>query len=156
AASNLTASFHQTVTSLETIQSGLDRTVPQIVSQINQLTGQIAKLNGQVAQLQGLGQDGGAIQDQRDELIRPLSTPVNVSVTQTDPGFTLTSAKGVPLVVSGQAYTLQAGAGTSGTQSVFANGQDITSQIQGGQLAGTLQVRDQVIPDLLSQLDTLA
>ena len=37
-----------------------------------------------------------------------------------------------------------------------AQGQDITSQIQGGQLGGTLQVRDQVLPQLFSQLNNLA
>ncbi len=156
AGNNLAGSFHQAVSALESIQSGLNQAVPQTVIQINQLTGQIAKLNAQVAQMQGLGQDPGAVQDQRDELIRQLSTFVNVSVTQTEHGLTLTTANGVPLVVAGQSFSLQAGTGTNGLESVSTQGQDITSQIQGGQLAGTLQVRDQVIPGLLSQLDTLA
>ena len=37
-----------------------------------------------------------------------------------------------------------------------AQGADITSQIQGGQLGGTLQIRDQVLPQLFSQLNNLA
>ena len=156
AGNNLAGSFHQAVSALESVQSGLNQAVPQTVIQINQLTGQIAKLNAQVAQMQGLGQDPGAVQDQRDELIRQLSTFVNVSVTQTEHGLTLTTANGVPLVVAGQSFSLQAGTGANGLEGVSAQGQDITSQIQGGQLAGTLQVRDQVIPGLLSQLDTLA
>ncbi len=156
AANNLATSFHQATSSLETIQAGLDQSVPQTVDQINRLTSQIAALNGQVAQLQGLGQDPGSVQDQRDELTRQLSSLVNISVTQSEHGLTLTTANGVPLVVANQSFTLSTGAsGTS--QHVFsAQGQDITSQIQGGQLGGTLQVRDQAIPQLLSQLDTLA
>jgi flagellar hook-associated protein 1 len=156
AANNLATSFHQATASLGTIQSGLDRSVPQTVDQINRLTSQIATLNGQVAQMQGLGKDPGSIQDQRDELIRQLSSLVDVSVTQTEHGQTLTTANGVPLVVANQSFALSAG--TSGTsEHVFsAQGQDITSQIQGGQLGGTLQVRDQAIPQLLTQLDTLA
>lgn len=158
AANNLANQFHQAVTSLGTIQSGLDQAVPQTVDQINRLTSQIAKLNGQVAQLQGLGQDPGTIQDQRDELIRQLSGLVNVSVTQTEHGLTLTTGNGVPLVVANQSFDLKSGTGSGTTlQDVFsAQGQDITTQIQGGQLGGTLQVRDQVIPQVLSQLDTLA
>jgi flagellar hook-associated protein 1 FlgK len=155
AATNLTTAFHQSVSALQTIQSGLNQEIPQTVSQINNLTGQIAKLNAQVAQMQGLGQDPGSVQDQRDELIRQLSTLVNVSVTQTEHGLTLTTANGVPLVVAGQSYVLQA-SNANGSESVLAQGQDITTQIQGGQIAGTLHVRDQVIPSLLSQLDTLA
>ena len=52
------------------------------MDQINRLTSQIATLNGQVAQMQGLGKDPGSTQDQRDELIRQLSSLVNISVTQ--------------------------------------------------------------------------
>jgi flagellar hook-associated protein 1 FlgK len=81
---------------------------------------------------------------------------VNVSVTQTEQGVTLTTANGVPLVVAGTQYELQTGAASGGLQSVFAEGQDITGQIQGGKLGGVLEVRDKVIPDLLSHLDTLA
>ena len=95
-ANNLANSFHQAVSSLNTIGTGLDQSVPQTVDQINRLTTQIATLNGQVAQMQGLGKDPGTIQDQRDELIRQLSGLVNVSVTQTEHGLTLTTANGVP------------------------------------------------------------
>jgi len=41
-------------------------------------------------------------------------------------------------------------------QDVFSNGQDITSTIQGGNLGGAIQVRDQDIPGLMNQLNTLA
>jgi flagellar hook-associated protein 1 FlgK len=156
AANNLANAFHQSASALGQIQSGLDQTVPQTVNQINQLTDQIAKLNGQVAQMQGLGQDPGVTQDQRDQLVQQLSQLVNVSVTQTDHGITVTTANGVPLVVAGQSFALQSGTASGAMQGVFAAGQDITSQIQGGKLGGVLQVRDTVIPDLLSQLDTLA
>jgi flagellar hook-associated protein 1 FlgK len=156
AANNLAAAFHQSTATLGTVQSQLDQTVPQTVNQINQLTSQIADLNAQVAQLQGLGKDPGTTQDQRDQLVQQLSQLVNVSVTQTDQGITLTTANGVPLVVAGQSFQLQSGVASGGLQGVFAQGQNITSQITGGSLGGTLHVRDTVIPNLLSQLDTLA
>ena len=156
AANNLANSFHQAVSGLGTIETGLDQAVPQTVDQIDRLTTQIAALNGQVVKMQGLGQDPGSTQDQRDELIRQLSTLVNISVTQSEHGLTLTTANGVPLVVAGQSFALQAGNAGGMEHVISAQGQDITSQIQGGQLGGTLQIRDQVIPQLLTQLDTLA
>jgi flagellar hook-associated protein 1 FlgK len=156
-ANNLANSFHQAVTGLNTIGTGLDQAVPQTVDQINRLTTQIAKLNGQVAQLQGLGQDPGTIQDQRDELVRQLSGLVNVNVTQSEHGLTLTTGNGVPLVVANQSYALQANANNSVLEHVYsAQGQDITSQITGGQLGGTIQIRDQVLPQLFTQLNNLA
>jgi flagellar hook-associated protein 1 FlgK len=39
---------------------------------------------------------------------------------------------------------------------VYSQGNDITSQITSGQLGGTIQARDQEIPQTLTQLDTLA
>jgi flagellar hook-associated protein 1 len=156
-ANNLANSFHQAVSSLNSIGTGLDQAVPQTVGQINRLTSQIATLNGQVSQMQGLGKDPGTTQDQRDELIRQLSSLVNISVTQTEHGLTLTTANGVPLVVASKSYALQANANNSVLEHVYsAQGQDITSQITGGQLGGTLQIRDQVIPQVQAQLDTLA
>ena len=157
AANNLATSFHQTVSSLANIRSGLDQSVPQIVDQINGLTAQIATLNGQVAQLQGAGQDAGSTQDQRDELIRQLSGLVDVSITQTEHGLTLTTASGAPLVIANQSFALHSGMNSNAAEGVFsAQGQDLTGQIQGGQLGGTLQIRDRVIPQLLTQLDNLA
>ena len=154
-ANNLANSFHQAVSALNTIGTGLDQSVPQTVDQINRLTSQIAALNGQVAQMQGLGKDPGTVQDQRDELIRQLSGLVNISVTQTEHGLTLTTANGVPLVVANQSYALQSNANNSVLEHVYsAQGADITSQIQGGQLGGTLQIRDQVLPQLFTQLNT--
>lgn len=155
-ANNLAIAFHQSVSGLGTIQSDLDQSVPQVVNQINQLTKQIATLNGQVAQMQGLGQDPGTVQDQRDQLITQLSGLVNVSITTSEHGLTLTTANGIPLVVANQSFDLQTSNNTNGFADVVAQGQDITSQITGGKLAGTINVRDQVIPDLLNRLDTLA
>ena len=156
-ANNLANSFHQAVSSLNSIGTGLDQSVPQTVDQINRLTSQIATLNGQVAQMQGLGKDPGSTQDQRDELIRQLSGLVNISVTQSDTGLTLTTANGVPMVVANQSYSLLANANNSVLEHVYsAQGQDITSQITGGQLGGTIQIRDQVLPQLFTQLNTLA
>jgi flagellar hook-associated protein 1 FlgK len=56
-----------------------------------------------------------------------------------------------------KSYSLQTTTGTDGFQHVLDySGNDITSSIQGGQLGGAIQIRDQVIPGYLSQLNTLA
>jgi flagellar hook-associated protein 1 FlgK len=157
AAQNLTNDFHQSESSLDSIQSGLNQTVSQTVSQINGLTQQIAQLNAQVGQMQRLGQDPGVLEDQENELIDQLSQLTNVQVIQTEQGLTLTTGNGAALVVGGQSFALQTTNGPGGMVDVAsAQGQDITSSISGGQLGGTIQVRDQVIPGLLNQIDNLA
>lgn len=155
-AQNLVTDFNQAATSLTQNQQSLNDSVSSTVDQINSLTQQIAQINAQVGQMQQLGKDPGALEDQENQLINQLSTLTNVSETQTQEGLTLTTGNGTALVVGNQSYALQVGTGTDGMQDVFSNGQDITSTIQGGTLGGTIQVRDQDIPGLMNQLNTLA
>lgn len=129
----------------------------QTVAQINSLTSRIAQLNGQVAQLTAVGKDGGTVQDKRDELVQQLSKLTGISVMQTNDGETITTGNGTPLVMGNKSYSLQTTTGSDGLQHVLdSNGIDITSSIQGGQLGGAIQIRDQVIPSYLAQLNTLA
>jgi flagellar hook-associated protein 1 len=156
AAQNLASDFNSTERSLDSIQSGLNQSVGQNVTQINTLTQQIAQLNVQVGQMQKLGQDPGNLGDQETQLIQQLSQLTNVNQIQTENGLTLTTGNGTPLVVGGQSFALQTTNGPAGMTDISSQGQDITSSLQGGQLGGNLQVRDTVIPGLLSQLDNLA
>ena len=156
AANNLATDFHTTVAQLDSIQQNLDVQVTQSVSQINQLTSQIAALNGQLAPLQKLGQDPGELEDQRDQLVQQLSQLTGLQVTQSDTGETLSTSNGSPLVVGTQSFALTTALGSDGTQHVFSEGTDITSALTGGQLGGTLAVRDQSIPSVLSDLDGIA
>jgi flagellar hook-associated protein 1 FlgK len=94
--------------------------------------------------------------DQENQLINQLSQLTNVNEIQTENGLSLTTGNGTALVVGNQSYALQLGNGPTGMQDVFSQGQDITSTIQGGSLGGAIQVRDQDIPGILNQLNTLA
>jgi flagellar hook-associated protein 1 FlgK len=156
AAQTLAGDFNSTESNLDTIQSGLNQTVTSTVSQINTLTQQIAQINLQVGQMQRLGEDPGSLGDQETQLIQQLSQLTNVNQIQTESGLTLTTGNGTPLVVGGQSFALQTTNGPNGMTDISFQGQDITSSLQGGQLGGTLQVRDTVIPGLLSQIDNLA
>ena len=156
ASQSLAGDFNQAASTLNTITSGLNQTVTQTVTQINSLTQQIAQLNGQVGILQKEGKDPGVLGDQENELISQLSSLTNVSEIQTENGLTLTTANGAALVAGDQSFALQTSTNSSGNVTVLSQGQDITSSISGGTLGGTLQVRDNVIPNLSSQLNNLA
>jgi flagellar hook-associated protein 1 FlgK len=154
---NLARAFNTTSDSLTSAQSGADTQVTQTVAQINTLTSQIAQLNGQVAQLTAAGKDTGTTQDQRDELVQHLSKLTGLSVMQTSQGETITTGNGTPLVMGNQSFTLQTTTGSDGMQHVLDySGNDITTSIKGGQLGGAIELRDQVIPGLLTQLNSLA
>ncbi len=67
---NLAKAFNTTANGLTSVQSAANSEVTQTVAQINTLTKQIAQLNGQLWQLQAAGQDGGTVQDQRDQPVQ--------------------------------------------------------------------------------------
>ena len=156
AASNLASTISNTANNLTAQQSNLDLSVSQAVSQVNIITQQIAKVNGQIAALQNLHQDASTFVDQRDVLINQLSGLIDVSEIQTESGISLTTSNGTALVAGTQVFALTTQPDISGHQHIFAQGKDITSQLNSGELGGLLQARDQQIPSLLTSLDTLA
>jgi len=156
AAGNLATSFNTTANSLTQQQNSLDLSVVQTVGQINQLTSQIAQLNGQISNLQNVGESAGSFIDQRTQAIDQLSTLTDISVIPSNNSVTLTTGNGAALVTGQQSFTLQTQLNSSGLHDVYSQGDDITASITSGQLGGTLQARDQQIPAILTQLDTLA
>jgi flagellar hook-associated protein 1 FlgK len=156
AADNLATSFNTTANNLTQQQTSLDLSAVQTVGQINQLTQQIAGLNAQVSNLQNVGENAGTFVDQRTEAIDQLSALVDVSVIPSGNTLVLTTANGAPLVTGQQSYQLTTQTNSAGLHDIYSQGNDITSEITSGQLGGTLQARDQEIPSIKSQLDTLA
>jgi flagellar hook-associated protein 1 FlgK len=137
--------------------SGLNTTVTNDVSQINQLTGQAATLNQEILQQNAAGQSSGTLSDKLNQVELQLAGITNISVTHTDAGDNITTGNGTPLVLGNQAYQLSTQTGTGGAVQVLdSSGTNITSNITGGDLGGTIQVRDTVLPGLSSSLDALA
>ena len=156
AASNLASSFRDTAQKLQSTKSNLEISVKQSVGEINELLKQVADVNVMVANKQAIGQDAGAFEDQRTLLLRKLSEQMDVQVVQTESGITVTAGNGAPLVVGGTAYELSTAVDSaSGTNHVFSGTDDITAEISGGQLGGTLRARAS-IADLVGDIDELA
>jgi len=156
AAGNLASAFNVASNHLTAQRTSLDASVLQTVGQINQLTTQIAQLNQQISNLENVGETAGSFIDQRTQLIDQLSGLVDVSVIPTDNTITLSTANGTPLVAGQTSFQLTTQPDVSGVQHIFSQGSDITARIVSGNLGGLLATRDQHIPDIQNQLDTLA
>jgi len=155
--------FHQNDTQLTDEQHSLDQSVGQAVTDINSYTTQIAQLNDQIAQAEASGQHANDLRDQRDRVLNSLSNLINVSSVE--------DATGQVSVFTGQGQQL-VGKNISQALSVVANSSNrgfldveytiggttstLNAVITGGRLKGLLDARDQVIPSLQSQLNTLA
>jgi len=156
AAGNLANVVQTTANNLSDAQHQADRSITQAVTQVNQLTQQIAVLNQNISAKIKLGQDSGALEDQRDVIIRQLAGLVDVSVMDDTEGLTLSTSNGSPLVVGGKAFTLDTQLDASGKVLIYSQGSDITSTLKYGQIGGLLDARDNHIAPLISQLDTFA
>jgi len=156
AAGNMANGFRNTARNLQQQQSNIDLNVGQTVDQVNVLTKQIADLNGEISGMQNLSEDPSTFLDQRTNLIRQLSQLVDVAVVQSDNSIAVTTSAGTALVEGQQSFNLSTQLSNTGVQEVMAQGADITSKISAGKLGGLIQVRDQTIPSILGQLDTLA
>jgi flagellar hook-associated protein 1 len=156
AAGNLATDFNTAANNLTTQSNNLNQSVVDDVGQVNALTAQIANVDGQISQLQNANENAGTLVDQQTNLIRQLSALIDVQVISTgNGGVELTTSNGTALVTGSQSFALSTQL-SDGGERVMSGSQDITSTITGGSLAGTIQVRDQEIPGILSQLDQLA
>ena len=156
-AGHVANAFHQGATALSDASAAANRQVASTVAQINSLSQHIASLNGQLAAIAAAGEDGGALQDQREQLTSQLAALVGVATTQTEAGPTLTTTNGSPLAIGSTAYALQVTTASDGAAHVLdAQGNDITAALAGGRLGGAIAVRDSTLPQLSGQLDALA
>jgi len=93
-------------TSLSTQRAALNDDVKTTVSEINSYSEQIAALNQQIQKAQVGGTDASDLEDQRDLLIDKLSGLVNVEVTETAAGTSVSGGKVTTLVISIDGGTL--------------------------------------------------
>jgi flagellar hook-associated protein 1 FlgK len=157
AAQTMTQTFQQVSQALTQQQAGANQEIVQNVGQANTLLGQIATLNNQIADMQNSGQNTGPLVDQRTNLIDSLAGTIDFNTSDAGNGeVNLTTTGGQALVVGNSSYALTLATNSAGMQDIYAGGADITSTITGGSLAGLIQARDQVLPQLGTQIDQLA
>jgi flagellar hook-associated protein 1 FlgK len=124
------------------------------IQQINSLAGTIAQLNADSTDLSG-GTNAG-IDAQLNSNLEELSKYVNFSSLKQPDGTLSVYVGGSPLVFGTHTSPLRGDFSTPQARVLNSQGLDITSQITGGQLAGTLQVQNSNIPAYQSDLNTLA
>jgi flagellar hook-associated protein 1 FlgK len=157
AANSLAAAFNSASNQLTQVSTSLSQRVTGDVSQVNSLTKTIASLNTQITALSPSA-DAGTLEDQRQQAIAQLSKLVGLDQISTENnGITLTTSGGAVLVSGSQSFALST-TQVGGTTHILGGvgGQDVTSNLTGGDLGGVLQARDQLLPGYQSALDNLA
>jgi flagellar hook-associated protein 1 FlgK len=165
-AETLTQSFNTLTDRFEEIRTQNNNDIGAMVNDINSLAKSIADINVQVTS--GVGRTGGAmlpndLLDEQDALFSKLAEIVNISVVpQKDGSSSVFIGNGQALVLSGDAAeftTFQSEYDPNRLEiglKVPSGINNVTSQISGGSLAGSLRFRDEVLDPAQQQLGRVA
>lgn len=165
AAVSLIDSFEATDSRFREIMSDANRSAVATLDVINGISREIAGLNEAIVRDEATA-PANDLRDRRDALVRELAGNVEVSTFEQDNGsLVVMVANGLALVDGGTARTLTAVADPTNafdpsfSRIVFDAGAtqvDVTAEIGGGALGGQLEVRDNLVPDAIRELDVLA
>lgn len=163
----ITERLNQLSTELQSLRGQADTQIAADVGSINTLLDKIDNLNDEIVKYDILGYDGRAdLEDQRDQALRELSQYIDISyfkresgaiVVQTTSGVTLVDNDPHKLSHSSVAQTnpttTYAGGGIGG---IYVDNKDITQSIKNGELKGLIEIRDETLSSLQTQLDELS
>ncbi|MBN2751536.1 MAG: flagellar hook-associated protein FlgK [Rhodospirillaceae bacterium] len=151
---------------LQDLRMEADRSIESDVSSVNNLLTRIDTLNAEIVRNQNTFLDTGDLEDQRDQALTDLSGLMDISYFKRDSGeiiiMTPTGRSLLdknPVTLSHMAVT-QTAAGLTydggNFNAISAGSYDLTTEIKGGSIAGYVDMRDNVLPSLQSELDELA
>ncbi len=154
--------FGRVVTQLKDVQQDLDGQIVTTVDEINQITKEIASLNEKIQMVEVQQVPSNDERDRRDLLLKKLGEKIDISWAEGRDGMVSVTAGNTAILVSGTSSSeLRAReTDTRNRMDVFFVGTstpaNITNQITGGRIGGALNVRDNVIEDLLGHVDQMA
>ncbi|EKP0278359.1 lateral flagellar hook-associated protein LfgK [Aeromonas bestiarum] len=147
--------FGQLNESMLTQEKQIDDQLNSTVSQVNSYLKQVAELNTQISEQASKGVNTSVLEDSREQIVRELSTFMEVRVNrQSDGSFSLSLPQGQPLVLAGSNSTLSL-AGDSLSLSFGPQSFDVP-KLHGGSLAGVMEYRTTVLRPLRDELNQIA
>ncbi|WP_421340971.1 lateral flagellar hook-associated protein LfgK [Aeromonas veronii] len=147
--------FTQLDESLVTQEKQIDDQLNSTVSQVNSYLKQLAELNMQIGDQTAKGVNTSALEDSREQVVRELSTYMEVRVNrQSDGAFAISLPQGQPLVLGGSSSTL---ALAGDKLSLAFGGQTFeVPKLHGGSLAGVMDYRTTVLRPTREALNQIA
>jgi flagellar hook-associated protein 1 FlgK len=158
----LTKTFNDMAGNLAQMQEDVDRQIVGTLGDVNRLAGNIADLNHKIAEVEIAGQEANDYRDQREQLLKELSSLIDIDTFENDDGHVnVLLGSGEPLVDGSFSWRLEGRRNGEGLHDVVwmnrdGTGTDVTSSIRGGRIRGWLDVRDDYADAYMERLDGLA
>lgn len=169
--SDLAASLKRASEGLRQLRSDADRTIGSQIASLNQTLKDIEDLNARIPAIRNSGGDINAFLDQRQVLIDQVNELIPINVVPRDNDRVSLYSDGGLILLEGKAAEFSFTT-TGDTQphmtvgngllsGLEMNGNPVrtsgdTAQIRGGALAAQFEIRDQLAPEVQTQLDTVA
>lgn len=148
--------FNETANGLLSQANALQESTSSTINSINQLASTIAQINSDEHQDPAGGTDAG-VDANLNAALDQLSQYVNFSVLQQPDGQISVYLGGqTPLVMGNQSFAIQGDFSTPQTAILDSQGNDVTSQITGGELGAELNDNNNLLPSYVNSLNTLA
>lgn len=152
----LAGAFNQTEAGLSSASQQVDSQISGMVTQVNQLTAKIRDINAMYQQNSDVASDAG-LDAQMHAALEELSETTGITaLKQSDGTFSVYLGGQTALVVGNHQFDITVNTDQNQTTILDRSGNDITSQITAGKLAGALQEKNDLIPSYVSDLNTLA
>ena len=155
-AESLAQRFNTVSARFEDVRNQTNNQMQATVDDINAFAEGIATLNGKIAIAGQLPND---LLDQRDALLTKIAEKISIStLAQQDGSISVFIGNGQSLVLGASTAKLSLAESSTDPahKNILVNGQDISKQITGGELSGTLKFRDEVLEPAQQQLGLVA
>jgi len=152
----LSESFNNLYSDIGRMTNEINNSIKTGVDNINDILTKIADINMKIVAIETSG-NANDLRDQRNNLVSELSGYMEVNTYEYDDGnIVVTTGKGFTLVSRGDIYPLSIEGGSVILESSPSARINITDSIASGKMGGWLDMRDNVIPEIISNIDELA
>lgn len=142
---------------LSTLETQIRLEAENVVERVNTLASQIAELNDSIERVEIASGSASSQRDKRDKLITELSELVAVETLSRAYGVVDVNIGGIPLVMGALSMELEAGLDESGSLGISILGEsNYLTNIEGGKIGGLLSLKNDLIYDIHSDLNSLA
>jgi len=154
---NVVSAFDEVHRKLDTVKSNINASLRSEVETINSKLGEVADLNTKIANAEATGRNAHTAKDEREMLLRDLSEKAGVNTYKGKNDMVSVALFGGQVLVQGQeANQLEYDSDTNNISvNTGASKTELGKSDLGGALKGKLQVRDEVLPDVEKQVETL-
>lgn len=151
----LATSFNQAAIGLHSASSDVQVEASNSISTINRIAADLTAINQHYSASQA-GPPNPGLDAQATADLENLSEVANFTVLHTDGQINVYLGGQTPLVLGGKQFQVSADFSTGQTAIKDSLGNDITSQIAGGQLGAQIQENNVTLPGYLNSLNNLA